>query len=230
MHNMMRLTLILVLLIFSGIAHATDPILRQGNRNYHDGDFHAAELQYRRALEQNPQDERALYNLSNVLYRQGRFEEAANILEGLSNMNIRDSQRADVLHNLGNAKVGEKKFSEGIEAYKNSLRIRPDDMDTRHNLAYARQLLEEQQQQQQQQQDQNDQKDDQDQKDEQQTPPDQQPDDDQQQQQQQPRPDQISPQDAERILDALNQQEQKVQENIDREEKKRVPARVQKEW
>jgi Ca-activated chloride channel homolog len=227
MHNTMRLILILLLLIFAGLAQAANPILRQGNRNYHEGDFHAAELHYRRALEQNPHDVRALYNLSNVLYRQGRFEEAANMLEGLSKMNIKDSQKADILHNLGNAKLGEKKFSEGIEAYKNSLRIRPDDMDTRHNLAYAQRLLQQQQQQDQQQ----DQDDDQDQNNEQQqTPPDQQPDDKQQQQEPQPRPDQISPQDAERILDALNQQEQKVQENIDREEKKRVPARVQKEW
>jgi Ca-activated chloride channel homolog len=227
----MRITLLLVISVFFYLNDVTsqsvNSTLRQGNKKYQDGDFQEAELNFRRALERDPRDVRALYNLSNVLYRQGRYDEASNILEGLANMNLPDSKRADILHNLGNSKLGEQKVKDGIEAYKDALRIRPQDMDTRHNLAYAMRLLQEQEQQQQQKQ--NDQDDQQDQDQQNQQPWDQ----DKQEQEkdeQQPRPDQISPQDAERILDALNQQEQKVQENIDREEKQRVPLRVQREW
>ena len=224
---MMRTTLLLILSVFFLINDVTsqsvNSTLRQGNSKYNEGEFQEAELNYRRALERDPSDARALYNLSNVLYKQGRYDEASNILEGLANMNLPDSKRADVLHNLGNTKLGEQKVKDGIEAYKDALRIRPQDMDTRHNLAYAMKLLQEQEQQQQENQDDQDQ-DQQDQK------PEDQQQGEQQEQQPQPRPDQISPQDAERILDALNQQEQKVQENIDREEKQRLPARVQREW
>ncbi len=230
----MRIVIVLILSVFFGvndvISQSQNAILREGNKYYEEGDYHAAELNYRRVLEQNPQNTKALYNLSNALYRQGRYDEASNILEALANMNVSKQEKADIFHNLGNAKIGEQQIKEGIEAYKNSLRIRPDDMDTKHNLSYAMRLLQEQEQQQQ---DQNQDEDEQDQDSEQDdqpqdSPEDQQPEDEQQEQQ--PHPDQISPQDAERILDALNQQEQKVQENIDREEKQRVPVGVEKEW
>jgi Ca-activated chloride channel homolog len=227
----MRITLLLVISVIFFLNDVTSQSvnsnLRQGNKNYQDGDFQEAELNFRKALERDPHDIRALYNLSNVLYRQGRYDEASNILEGLANMNLSDSKRADILHNLGNSRLGEQKVKDGIEAYKDALRIRPQDMDTRHNLAYAMKLLQEQEQQQQQNQDDQDDQQDQDQQDQQAQDQDQQ---EQEQEEQQPRPDQISPQDAERILDALNQQEQKVQENIDREERQKVPVRVQREW
>jgi Ca-activated chloride channel homolog len=225
----MRITLLLLISVFFYLNDVTsqsvNSTLRQGNKKYQDGDFQEAELNFRRALERDPRDLRALYNLSNVLYRQGRYDEASNILEGLANMNLPDSKRADVLHNLGNSRLGEQKVKDGIEAYKDALRIRPHDMDTRHNLSLAMRLLQEQEQQQQQNQDDQNEQQDQDQQDQQ--PQDQ---DRREQEEQQPRPDQISPQDAERILDALNQQEQKVQEKIDREERQRVPVRVQREW
>ena len=61
----------------------------------------------------------------------------------------------------------------------------------------------------------------------------QQPDDqneDQSEEKQQPKPDQISPQDAQRILDALNQKEQKVQEDLQREQIQRATGRQEREW
>jgi tetratricopeptide (TPR) repeat protein len=204
--------------------------IRRGNREYKDENFSEAELNYREALESNPQNIKALYNLANSLYKQGRYDEAANILEGLTGMELSDSQRADILHNLGNANIGNQKIEEGIEAYKNSLRLRPEDMDTRHNLAYAMRLLQEQEQQQQEQNQDQEQDENEDKDDQQPQPQDQEQEQDDQQQERQPRPDQISPQDAERILDAMNQQEQKVQEKIEREEKVRQPARPEREW
>ncbi len=197
--------------------------IRRGTREYKSENFQEAELNFRKALEANPQNTKALYNLANALYKQGRYEEAANILEGLAYKELSESKKADVFHNLGNANIGSQQIQEGIEAYKNALRIRPEDNDTRHNLAYALQLLQEQEQQQQQEGD--DQQDNQQQDDQQPGDP-----DEEQQQQDRPRPDQISPQDAERILDALNQQEQEIQQKIEREEKQRQPLRPERQW
>ncbi len=225
------LTIILFLFNFTvlqAFAQYVNPDVRRGNREYKTENFTEAEMNYRKALEEDPQSLKALYNLANALYKQGRYDEAANILDGISNINISDNRRADVYHNLGNARLSNQQIQEGIEAYKNSLRLRPDDNDTRHNLAKAMQLLQEQEQQQDQDQDGDD---DQQQDDQQQQPEDG--DDEQQDEQQQepqPRPDQISPEDAQRILDALNQQEQEIQEKIDREERQRRPERPLREW
>jgi len=223
-------TTLLLLIIATSMAHPLmaqqhNADIRRGNREFRSENFQEAELNYRKALELSQGNPKAMYNLAAALYKQGRYDEAANILEGLAQSQLPDDKKADVYHNLGNASMGSQKIKEGVEAFKNSLRLRPDDMDTRHNLAYAMRLLQEQEQQQQQQQDQdeegedeNDQQQDQDQQ------------SDPQQNEERPRPDQISPQDAERILDALNQKEQDVQQKIDREQKQRQPLRPEREW
>lgn len=200
--------------------------IRRGVREYKAENFQEAELNFRKALEANPQSEKALYNLANALYKQERYEEAANILEGLVNKELPENKKADAYHNLGNANVGAQQIQEGIEAYKNALRLRPDDNDTRHNLAYAQKLLQEQEQQQQQEGD--DEQDDQQQDEQQEQQPGEQ--DEDEQQEERARPDQISPEDAERILDALNQQEREIQEKIDREEKQRRPLQPERQW
>ncbi len=59
------------------------------------------------------------------------------------------------LYNLGNSLLMANKVQESIDAYKGSLKLDPDNMEAKYNLAYAQDLLKEQQQQQQQQQQQN---------------------------------------------------------------------------
>ncbi len=211
------------------LSQNVNPDLRKGNREYKNENYSDAEMNYRKALEEDPGNIKALYNLANSLYKQGRYDEASNILEGIVQSDISDNRRADVYHNLGNALLGNQQISEGIDAYKNSLRIRPDDNDTRFNLATAMKMLQEQEQQQQQQ-DQDGEDDQDDQQDDQEQPQEGEDDQQEQQEQPQPRPDQISPEDAQRILDALNQQEQEIQEKIEREEKQAIPQRPVREW
>jgi Ca-activated chloride channel homolog len=225
MMNRILLLLIIAQFFASGLfAQQENSDIRRGNSDYRSENFQDAELNYRKALENNPSNLKALYNLANSLYKQGRYDEAANILEGISQAQMDEKRRANVYHNLGNAKLGANAIKDAIEAYKNSLRLRPGDSDTRHNLAYAMRMLQEQEQQQDQQQDDKNQQE--------QNQEQQQPDQEQkpEQQQERQRPDQISPQDAQRILDALNQQEQRVQEKIEREQRQRQPVRPEREW
>ncbi len=127
-----------------------------------------------------------------------------------------------------------KILDQSIEAYKNSLRNNPADDETRYNLAVAQKLKEEgPQQQQQQQQQQQDQKQNQDQQNQDQQDQQQQQDqqEQEQQQKQQPRPDEISKEDAEKILNAMMQDEKDLQE--EQKEKQKAKARskqVEKDW
>ena len=221
--------IILLLLAFtvSVFAQADRRYVRQGNRLFQNEDYKEAEIRYRRSIEQNPQNIKGMFNLGNALYKQGRYEEAAELFQGLAQFAPGEAERAYAYHNLGNSFLQTEKYAESVEAYKNSLRINPDDDQTRFNLAYAMRLLQEQPPQDQQGDGDNDQDKDQ-QKDQQQ---DQQPQDGEDNQPKpQPRPDQISPQDAERILEALNQKEQKVQEEVKQEQMQRTPARQAREW
>ncbi|MCK7537586.1 MAG: hypothetical protein MZV63_44840 [Marinilabiliales bacterium] len=48
---------------------------------------------------------------------------------------------------IGNSMLQNQKVKESIDAYKEALRNNPNDMDTKHNLAYAQKLMQQQQQQ-----------------------------------------------------------------------------------
>ena len=70
---------------------------------------------------------------ANTLYGEGNYQEAITAYENI----IAESPSAEAYYNLGNAyfKTGEVALS--ILAYERSLRIRPNDKDTQHNLKFA---------------------------------------------------------------------------------------------
>lgn len=227
-------------------------LIRKGNRAFDKGDFEAAEVEYQRSLERNRQNVIAEFNLGGAIHQQENFEESAAIFDQLSRRNLPDDKRAMSFHNLGNSLLYQQQFEQAIEAYKNALRINPDDMDTKYNLLYAQQMLQEQEQSEQQQdQTQDDQQDQQDQDDQQQQQDqaqDQQQDDQQQQDQQaeqqgqeqqqdasqqqaQTQPRQISREDAERMLQALQDRERQTLERLKEQEFKNAErVRTEKDW
>jgi hypothetical protein len=133
-----------------------------------------------------------------------------------------------------------KKIQESIDAYKKSLKLNPGNMEAKYNLAYAQDLLKQQQQQQQQQQnkdkqyqnkDQNKNQEDkknQDQK--QDNKENQNNNQEQKQQNQQQQQQNISKEDAERLLKALANDEEKVQEKVKLEKAAKSKERTLKNW
>jgi tetratricopeptide (TPR) repeat protein len=240
----------ILILLFSALfyhnAFSESPkkFIREGNKCYKDEKFIDAEVQYKKALETDSNSLKANFNLANSLYKQGRFEESGNIYQNLSNQNIDKEVLAKAYHNLGNSLLKEKKYPESIDAYKKSLRLKPDDLDTKYNLEYAKKMLIQEQQQQknqknQQNQDNKDQKQDQNKqdknkdknKDNQQSQADNQNQKDKQdknrKEQQQPK---ISKEDAQRMLNAIRNDEKKVQKDV---RKQLVPSgnrNLQKKW
>ena len=223
--------LFLNLLIASVVmAQQENPFIRQGNKQYEEGKYKEAEIDYRKALEKKPASAKGSYNLGNSLYQQGNYEDAMRNFSEAERM-MKDSdvtKRASSLHNLGNALLKGDKLDESIEAYKQALRLNPKDEYTRYNLAYA---LNQQQQQQQQQQQGGDDKDDNkdDNKDEQSQQSNQPQDEDQQQDKPRDKP-QISKQDAERMLQALENDEQKTLEKVNQQKAKGTPVQIEKDW
>ena len=145
------------------------------------------------------------------------------------------------MYNLGNSLLKANKLKESIDAYKNSLKLRPDNREAKYNLSYAQDLLklqQEQQQKQQQNKDKQDQnkdknKEDQkkDQKDQNDKNKDQQKDQknkqDQQKQQQQQG---ISKDDAQRLLNSLANDEKNVQEKVKLAKAAKEKVRTVKNW
>ena len=133
-------------------------IARQGTRLYDRGDFAAAEAAYRRALELNPELREATFNLGDALWRQENAQGAADAWTGTEADSLAPPQMISAAsYNLGNVALAGQQIDAAIEAYKQSLRLNPDDQEAKFNLAYAQKLK--QQQEQNEDQDQNDQND-----------------------------------------------------------------------
>ncbi len=230
----MKYIAIIIVILYSsaGILSAQNDNsqIRKGNKQYKEGKFKEAEIDYRKALETAPKSFKGEYNLGNSLYKQSNWEEAGrSYMNSAGKMNDKDaSGKAAAYYNLGNSYLKAEKYAEGIEAYKQSLRLNPNDQDTRYNLSYAMKKMQQQQQQQQQKNDQNkdDQKDNKD-KQQQNQPQDQK---NQQQDKQQQQKQQISKQDAERMLQALKNDEQKTIDKVKKQKVNPVQVQVEKDW
>jgi Ca-activated chloride channel homolog len=237
--NYISFLLIILLTSLLGIVYGQDEkkFIRQGNGQYSNNKFAEAEVLYRKALDRNKLSKNAGFNLGDALYKQNKYEEAGKEFMDNSAAQTDKLKKAVSFYNLGNSLLNNQKIKESIEAYKNSLILDPGNKEAKYNLAYAQDLLkmqEQQQQQKQQQQDQNkedknkdNKKEDQkkDQNKDQNKNQDQNKNDKQQQQEQEQK---ISKEDAQRLLNALANDEKNVQEKVKlaKAAKERVRTRI----
>ena len=227
--------------------------VRKGNRAYEKGNYQDAAGRYMRALGADPSSFEAQYNLGNALHRQEMYDQAAQVQQQAAADSLAAPvDRAQAFYNLGNTQFRQQKYAEALESYKNSLRLNPDDPQAKFNYAYVKKLLDDQNQQNQ---DNKDYKDNKDNKDDQnqdqqngqnqQNPQEGQNDpqegdgqgDDQQQDgrpdkeqegEGRPQPAGISPSEQERMLDAIQAQEDRTQEKL--KEKAGAVVRLKKNW
>lgn len=203
-------------------------LLRTGNSKFGKGDYKEAEKDYRKALELNKESVKGQFNLGTAVYKENNFEESAKIYTNLADKNKDKEVLSQVYHNLGNSYIQAKQYDKSIAAYKNALVNNPKDVDTKYNLEYAKMMLKKQQQQQQNK-DNKDKKDDKkDDKDKKEQPKDQNNDN----KQQKPPQDQkkISKDDAERMLEALKNDEKKTMQKVKKQKAKVQTVGVEKDW
>jgi tetratricopeptide (TPR) repeat protein len=129
-----------LLLSFLSIAgytqNATQSIIK-GNRLYQQSQFDLAEAEYRKALEYDPNNEKAKYNLANALQRQRKYDEAAKLLDDLTGSSKNNSLKSAAYYNQGVAYTKMKNLDASIESYKKALRLNPNDQEARENLEKA---------------------------------------------------------------------------------------------
>lgn len=244
--NMKRIlvTLMLILSVTALFAQKERWQVRSGNKAYGKGDFQKAELEYRRALDKDSASLRAKYNLANAMYKnqnaEAALQMAGKMLSDSTGIQPSEKDMPAIFHNMGNYSLAQKKWSEAVESYKNSLRINPGDMETKSNLAYAQKMLKNEQDKQNQQNQQNkDNKDNKDQdkkedkkdnKDNKQDNKDQNQDPKQDQNQNQPPP-KITPQAAQQMLQAIQNKENETQDKVKKEKAKLLQSQQkEKNW
>ena len=233
------------LLVSSGLisAQGEKKYIRQGNHEYGKERFSDSEISYRRAIDKNNASADAVFNAGDALYKQNKYEEAGKQFVENVNLNENNEKKSAALYNLGNSLLMANKVQESIDAYKGSLRLDPDNTEAKYNLAYAQDLLKQQQQQQQNKNKQNqdkeikkndrnkDQNNKQDQNQNEEKQNDKQEQQNQkQQQQEQPQQQEISKEDAERLLNAIANDEKDIQEKVKLAKAAKAKVRTVKNW
>ena len=216
--------------------------IKEGNTHFTQQRYADAEISYKKALEENPDNATAQFNLASSYIKQ-RGNDVANKADSLirtadailtsvsGQQNIQLAQKA--YYDRGNLAYKAEDYAAAIEHYKNALRRNPDDDMARENLRLAQLKKQEQDKNQDQNQNQDNQQQNQDQnqdKQDQQNSPQQDQKDKEQKQQQGG----LSDASAQQILKAMEDKEngtrQKVELMKQGEEKRANRRTTDKPW
>lgn len=242
---MMRILFSLILFLFLTASSLDDA--REANEAFENGNYQQAAELYRQAIEQDPENAKLHFNLAAALQKLGRTKEAMQSYDRFEALSESPQEQSFASYNQGTMLTEENKYKEAAEFFREALKKNPNDPDARHNYELALQKQQQQQEQQQQQQNQDSGQNDQQNQDQQQQQQDgnnnqqqdqnqnqQQPQGGQQEQeseqrQPQPQPTEMTPEEAQNILDALKQLERELLENM-KKESSETPSTNEKDW
>ena len=233
-----------------------DKDLPKGNEAFVEKNYADAEADFRISQSKNPKKTIASYNLGNSIYRQNQSGESKYQFAKAAKTATTRPEKHQAFHNLGNAFMNEKDYSNAVEAYKNALRNNPSDEETRYNYALAKEYLKNNPPK-------DDKKKDKDKKDKDKKDKDKKDDKkkdenkdkkddkgkdkddknkdgkndkdnqdgkDKDQGKPQPQPGGISKQRLESMLEAVNNEEKKVQDKVNQQKVKANPRKAEKDW
>ena len=219
--------MLLLLTVLSATAQTDRQYIRQGNKQFRMGDYPNAEVSYRKAIEQNPKNPQASFNLGNALMAQKKDSAAVTQFENASRLETNPLRKAQSFHNIGVICQTHKMYGEAIEAYKNALRLNPNDDETRYNLVLCKHQKQKQDQKKQNQSNDDQKKDDQKKDDQKKDQNSDKQDDKKQQEQQKP---QMSKENAEQLLNAAIQNEKQTQDKLKKAQQQPQRRANQKNW
>ena len=137
MHDLRTLiSLIVLTLCLSACGQTSADVNSSGHNAYRSGDYPSALELYERAVERGPDAAEPRYNAANALYRMEAYGESVSRYDE-SLQDAEGELRSSGFYNRGNTSFLIGRYAEAVEAYKEALRINPDDADAKHNLELA---------------------------------------------------------------------------------------------
>ncbi|AWI27159.1 tetratricopeptide repeat protein [Flavobacterium pallidum] len=224
--------------------------LPSGNEQLKKKKYAEAEADYRISKSRYTKNKTAAtYNLGNSIYLQDQPEEAALAYQKVIKESKSREEKHKAYHNLGNIHMKQKNYEAAVDDYKNALINDPADEYSRYNYALAKSLLkknppkkdgkdkkkdenkkDQQKKQDQQKKDQDKGEDKKDPNKEGQDKP--QPKEGENDPKGQPKPKEggISKQRLQNLLEAVNNEEKKVQQKVNTKKLKGKPVQTEKDW
>lgn len=145
------LTFALCVMFLTACATEGPVSVREGNESFESEEYRQAQEAYERALEAMPANPEATYNNANALYKQEAYEAAQSgyeqVLEGAVQPDLSQDATFNYARSLheyarsaqegGNAFESSQAYEKAKDAYKQTLRLRPDDRQAKYYLERA---------------------------------------------------------------------------------------------
>ena len=192
-------------------SQTSNSLIRKGNKLYKKGEFDKSLTEYEQAVKLEPQNALANFNFGNALFRKEKWDDAEKNFQNVIANAREDGIREQGFYNKGVSLTKQKKLEESIDAYKGALRLNPNDEDARINLQKALLELKKKNESQQQNQQKQEEKP---------------------KQKEKPKPQQqskLNKKEVERLLKALHQKEQEVQQKMQKNRPRGVTP-PEKDW
>lgn len=230
-------------IIFLLLTASTVNDARKANTAFERGEYDEAAQLYQQAIEQNPDDARLHFNLARTLYELGESDAAMESYDRYKALTESPADRSYADYNKGRMLTDMGNFDEALDYFREALINNPNDPDAKFNYELAvRKKQDQENEQESPDSDDNDGDEDESQSDDSQQDQDQdqnqdsdnqqQPGDteeDESESQQQERPLEMTPEEAQNILDALEQLERELLES-QQKESTNPQARNEKDW
>ncbi len=132
-----KIAVIVLLLMLAANANASvGALMRKGNSCFQRQKFEEALSFYQRAEVLEPDNLAIHYNIGNTLYRLGRFPDAVSELS-LATVAKKPGARGNAFYNLGNTFYRLYRLDDAIQAYKMALLANPQDRQAKENLEFC---------------------------------------------------------------------------------------------
>lgn len=221
---------LLILLNNFVYGQSTIDLLRKGNAKYKERKYQQAEENFRKAIEKDNKELRAIYNLGNSLYKQEKYNEAQQKYFEIINTSKDNKEKARAFYNLGNTLLKERKYKESLEYFKKSLKLNPNDFDAKYNYEYAKKMLLVEQSNQKQKQNNQKQEQNNQEKNTEKDNKQNQKEQEKNQQMSDRNQQKLSQQNIQNILNALRNEEKKTQKEVKAKLLPRVEKKIEKNW
>ena len=134
-------------------------LVRQGNSSFSKRNYRTSLNRYNEALEHDSTSYEALYNRANAHHQLRRSTPQDSTLQAettysyyeqiASDELLSTEQRAEVMRNLGESLFADEKYEAALNAFRESLKLNPDDRETKYDYVLTKRIVDQKRQQQQ---------------------------------------------------------------------------------
>ncbi|MDZ4839987.1 MAG: tetratricopeptide repeat protein [Bacteroidota bacterium] len=137
MHFIQLYILIVVLFVSPFHANYIKRLLFEGNKAIVSKDYALALEYYEEVLKQEPDNFLAQYNKGSIFYTTNKYWQAAEAWAKASYTAPDAAQKSIVFYNLGNTYLQRENWTKSIQHYSSALKQNPDNVYAKYNLSYA---------------------------------------------------------------------------------------------